>query len=237
MSNAPSQQIENQLLAALPDQEYERLLPHLELVYLPYQQILYNPGELLRYVHFPYQALFSLTVLMENGTTVEVSVVGKEGMIGLPICWGSKTTSHQIMVQIPGNAMRMEAELLKAEFNRGGILQSRLLLYTQALLSQVSQTAACNRLHNIEERFSRWLLTVHDRMQSDELPLTQEFIANMLGIRRASVTEAAGQLQRAGLLRYSRGRITILDRESLESTACECYGLIKREFTRLLGDS
>lgn len=234
MFNADSQTRENRLLAALPDEEYQRLLPHLEYISLTSEQIIYNPGEAYSHVYFPLEALISLTILMEDGSTVEVGVVNHEGMLGLPVCWGGNSTTTQAIVQISGSAVRMDAQLLKVEFARGGTLQRLLLLYTQALFTQVSQTAACNRLHKIEQRLARWLLTVHDRIQSQEIPLTQEFIAIMLGIRRAGVTEAAGNLQRAGAIRYSRGKIEIVNRDSLEVLACECYGIIKREFARLL---
>lgn len=226
--------IKNGLLAALSAEEYQRLAPELELVCLPRQQLLYSPGELIEYAYFPCQAMISLTLLMEDGSIIEVGVVGKEGMTGLPICWGGDTSIQQAMVQIPGDAIRIKAELLKTKFAEGGQLQSLLLLYTQALFTQVAQTAACNRLHLLEKRLARWLLTVQDRIQSHEMLLTQEFLAQMLGTRRSGVTEAAGTLQKSGIIRYSRGKITILDRESLEINACECYRVINSEFARLL---
>lgn len=227
--------MENRLLAALPESEYQRLVLHLESVSLSRHQVLYDSGELIRHVYFPNQALVSLVSIVEDGSIVEVGLVGKEGMVGTPVIWGGNTTTHQAVVQIPGNAIRMKAEVLKTEFNRGGSLQSLLLRYTQALFTQVSQLAACNRLHKLEERLARLLLTVQDRMQSDEFPLTQEFISHMLGTRRSSITVAASTLSQARMIRYTRGKITILVRESLESTSCECYGVIKDEFARLLG--
>jgi CRP-like cAMP-binding protein len=231
----PHQQRKNRLLAALPAEEYERLVPHLELVSLPVNQVLYEVGEPIEYVYFPHQAIVSLISIMEDGSTVEAGMVGNDGMVGLPVILGGNKTSNQAFVQVAGNGMRMKAELLKSEFNRGGALQNLLLRYTQALLTQVSQGVACNRLHTIEERLARWLLTVQDRLESDQFPLTQEFIAQMLGTRRSGVTVAAGTLSKAGTIRYSRGKITILNQEDLEATSCECYRIIKAEFNRLLG--
>lgn len=226
---------ENHLLTALPVEEYERLIPHLELVFLPQRQILYNIGELIEYVYFPIQALISFISQMEDGSTAEAGLVGKEGMVGLPMCWGGNSMTTQAIAQISGNAMRIKADLLKAEFNRGEALQSLLLLYTQALFTQVSQSVACNRHHTVEQRLARWLLTVQDRIQSNELTLTQEFISQILGTRRSGVTVAATTLQQASMIRYSRGKITIINREKLKLSACECYGIIKHEFNRLLG--
>jgi len=226
---------ENRLLAALSTSEYQRLVPHLEFVSLPLKQILYDSGEVLRYVYFPNnQAIVSLVSTMENGSTVEVGLVGNEGMVGIPVILGGNCTTNQAIVQMAGSAMRMNARLLKIEFERGGELQRLLLLYTQALLTLVSQTAVCNRLHTVEERLARWLLLVQERIHSDELPLTQELISHMLGTRRAGVTVAAGTLSQAGMIRSTRGRITIVNQEDLEATSCECYRLIKAEFERLL---
>lgn len=228
---------ENQLLAALPINDYQRLIPHLELVALSNQQMLYDIGESITYVYFPHQVIVSFVSLMEDGSTTEVGLVGKDGMVGMPVCWGGDCSGNiQAIVQMPGTALRMKAEQLKTEFNRGGVLQSRLLLYTQALFSQVAQTAACNRHHTVEERLARWLLTVQDQVQASELVLTQEFISQMLGTRRSGVTVAAMALQQAGIIRYSRGRITVIDREKMKLVACECYGVINNEFSRLLGD-
>ncbi len=229
-----SESRQNQLLAALPETEYQRLVPNLELVSLPLHKVIYEPGEPITHVYFPHQALVSLVSLMEDGSTVEVGLVGNEGMVGLPVIWGGDTTTTKAFVQIADSGSRMKASLLKIEFDRGDQLQTLLLRYMQALHTQISQLAACNRLHMIEGRLARWLLSVHDRMQKDEFPLTQEFIGQMLGTRRAGVSEAAGVLSQAGMIRYTRGKITILDRPKLEATACECYGLVKSEFTRLL---
>ncbi len=226
---------ENRLLAALSASEYQRLVPHLEFVSLPLKQILYDSGELLRYVYFPNnQTIVSLVSTMEDGSTVEVGLVGNEGMVGIPVILGGNSTTNEAVVQMGGNAMRMNARLLKVEFERGGELQRLLLLYTQALLTLVSQTAVCNRLHTVEERLARWLLLVQERIHSDELPLTLVFISQMLGTRRAGVTVAAGTLSQAGMIRSTRGRITIVNQEDLEATSCECYRLIKAEFERLL---
>lgn len=232
-SNSPAPR-ENWLLAALSDREYELLIPHLEVVSLSRHQVLYDAGEQISHVYFLNQGLISLISIMAEGAIVEVGLVGKEGMVGMPVCWGGNATITQAMVQIPGSAMRMKAEQLLTQFNRGGALQSLLLRYTQALYTHTAQTAACNRLHTLEERLARWLLTVRDRIQSNELPLTQEFISHMLGTRRSGVTVAASTLQEAGMIRYSRGKITILNQENLESTACECYGITKNELARLL---
>ena len=226
---------ENRLLAALSISEYQHLVPHLEFVSLSLKQILYDSGEVLRYVYFPNnQAIVSLVSTMENGSTVEVGLVGNEGMVGIPVILGGNCTTNQAIVQMAGSAMRMNARLLKIEFERGGELQHLLLLYTQALLTLVSQTAVCNRLHTVEERLARWLLLVQERIHSDELPLTQELISHMLGTGRAGVTVAAGTLSQAGMIRSTRGKITIVNQEDLEATSCECYRLIKAEFERLL---
>ena len=227
--------IENRLLAALPAEDYQRLVPHLELVSLSLEKVIYEPGEPITHVYFPHQAIVSLVSTMEDGSTVEVGVVGNDGMVGIPVFLGGNTTTNRAFVQLAGSGMRMEAIRLKAEFNRAGSLQSLLLRYTQALLTEVSQLAACNRAHRVEERLARWLLTVSDRVQSDQFPLTQEFISQMLGVRRSGVTVAAGILSQAGIIRYTRGKITVLNREDLEATSCECYGTIKNEFERLLG--
>ena len=228
--------LENQLIAALPTSEYQRLIPHLERVTLPLQQVLYEECEPITHVYFPLQGIVSLVSTMEDGGTVEVGMVGNEGIVGMPVLWGGISTITRAFVQIPGFGMKIKGSLLKTEFDRGGALQTLLLRYTQALHTQVSQGAACFRLHTIEQRLARWLLTVHDRMDRDEFPLTQEFIAQMLGTRRAGVTLAANSLSQAGMIRYTRGRITILNRKELEATSCECYKTIQAEFTRLLGN-
>lgn len=225
----------NHLLAALPDEDYQRLLPHLEEVKLPLRKILYEPGETPKAVYFPNHAMVSLVATMEDGATVEVGLVGIEGVIGLPIVLGGRATVYQAIVQLPGTGVKLDAEVFRAEFERGGYLQRLVLLYTQALLTQVSQNAVCNRLHTIDERLARWLLSVQDSLEADELPLTQEFISQMLGTRRASVTVSAGNLQEQGVISYSRGKITILNRERLREKSCECYNVIRSEFDRLLG--
>lgn len=224
----------NRLLAALPPEEYQHLSPQLELVSLELAQILYQPSEPIDYVYFPHRSLISLVMVLQDGSTAEVGLVSSKGMVGVPVILGSSMSFNLAIVQIPGDAMRMPADCLKTEFKRGGALQMLLLSYVQALLTQVSQTAACNRLHRLEARLARWLLLVQDAIESDELQLTQEFIAQMLGVRRSGVTVAAGALQQAGLIHYNRGKITILDRKGLESFSCECYRVIEDEFDRLL---
>jgi len=225
----------NQLLAALPEADYQRLIPHLKPVWLSSGQDLHQPGEIIKHVYFPNQAMVSFVSILEDGSTTEVGLVGKEGMVGIPVILGGNCTINNAIVQIEGDAMKMKVDLLKSEFNRGGELQRLLLLYTQALLTQVTQSAVCNCHHTLEQRLARWLLSVQDSIQTNELPLTQEFISQMLGTRRPGVTVAAGNLSRAGMIQYSRGKINILNREQLESAACECYGIVKAEFIRLLG--
>ncbi len=225
----------NQILAALPEADYQRLSPHFTSVTLTSGQVLQEPDESVTTVYFPERAMISLVSIMLDGSTTEIGLVGNEGMVGLPAILGGERTTSRSIVQIAGSAIQLPAEVLTDEFNRAEKLQKLLLLYTQALLTQVSQSAACNRQHTIEERLARWLLSVHDCVQKDELPLTQEFIANMLGIRRSGVTVAAGILQEAGMIRYHRGHITILNYDHLEATACECYRLVQMEFMRLLG--
>ncbi|MDZ8050254.1 MAG: Crp/Fnr family transcriptional regulator [Aulosira sp. ZfuVER01] len=227
---------ENRLLEALPAFEYERLVPYLNLVSLSLGQVVYEAEEPITQVYFPHNSLVSLIITTENGSTVEVGIVGNEGMVGMPVILGSNTTTTTGIVQIAGTAMQMNADILKIEFERGGTLQKLLLRYLQALYTQVSQAAVCNRLHTLEARLARWLLTVSDRLQSDELPLTQEYISHMLGVRRSGVTVAAGSFSNQGIISYNRGHITILNREALEATSCECYRLIKRELARLLGN-
>jgi CRP-like cAMP-binding protein len=225
----------NRLLAALPDAEYQRLVPHLEYVPLPLKQVLYTMGESIEYVYFPHRAIVSLVSTPKEGSNVEVGLVGNEGMVGIPAALGDNIATTTAMVQREDSGMRMEASLLKTEFQQGGSLQNLLLWYTQALYAQTSLTAACNALHQLDEKLARWLLLVCDRVESNELQLTQEFISQMLGVRRAGVTEAANRLQTAGLIRYIRGRITILNRQGLEAASCSCYGIIKGEYDRLLG--
>lgn len=225
----------NHLLKALPESEYERLAPHLELIALDSGRILHEPHEHLKYAYFPQSAMISLVSLMEDGATTEIGLIGSEGIVGLPIILGGKGSTSRGIVQIEGTAWRLHGSILKREFQRNETLYQLLLLYIQARLTQVSQTAACNRRHTVQERLARWLLSVYDGVQQDELLLTQEFIADMLGTRRSGVTVAANMLQAAGIIKYRRGKITILNREELENTSCECYKVIQNEFIRLLG--
>ena len=226
----------NRLLMALPSGEYQRLIPYLKPVSLVLGDIIYEPKQLIKEVYFPVGAMISLVSIMKDGSTTEIGLVGNEGMIGLPVfLGGGRNTTNRAIVQIEGNALKMDADVLVREFDRGEQLQKKLLLYTQARLTQMSQIAACKSHHIIEERLARWLLSVHDCVNMAELPLTQKFISQMLGVRRASVTEAAIALQKAGLISYSRGQITLLKRKELEEAACECYGLIRDEFERSLG--
>jgi len=218
----------NVILAAVSPKEYKRLLSHLEFVALPLGQSLYQSGDLIEHVYFPEDGLVSLVTHMHDGTTIEVGLIGKDGMVGIPVLLGDDIAFEEAIVQIAGSALRMKASVLKDALRRNhSPLLTELLLYTRRLMKQIAQTAACNRLHTVEERLSRWLLMCHDRMDTDELLLTQEFISNMLGTRRASVGSAAGGLQTDGLIRYSRGRISILERAGLEESACECYRAVK----------
>jgi len=235
VSNQPHLPIENQILAALSATEYQRLVPYLERVNLSLHQVLYEADEPITHVYFLGQGITSLVCMLEDGSTVEAGIVGKDGMVGLPVIWGGNRTTTMAFIQVAGSGMRMKVEHLIAEFKRGGELQSLLLHYTQALFTQVTQTAACNRMHAIEDRLARWLLMVADRMQSNTYLLTQEFMAQMLGCRRAGITVAAGTLSRAGIISYKRKNITILNREDLEQASCECYSIVKNEYARLLG--
>jgi CRP-like cAMP-binding protein len=230
-SHAPSQ---NHLLAALPAAERGRLIPHLELVPMPLGAVLYEAGNELRHVYFPTTSIVSLLYVMRDGASAEIAVVGNEGIIGVALFMGGETMPNRAVVQSAGHAYRLKGHLLKQEFNRSGELQHLLLRYTQALLTQMAQTAVCNRHHSLDQQLCRWLLLSLDRLPSTELVMTQELIANMLGVRREGVTEAAGNLQKAGLISYRRGRITVLDRAGLEARACECYAVVKKEFDRLL---
>jgi CRP-like cAMP-binding protein len=226
----------NKLLAALPSNDYERLVPHLKLVSLPTRQVIYEPGEPITHIYFPQNAVISIVTSMKDGSTVEVGIVSNEGMVGIPVILGGKATTTKAFVQIGGAGMQIEADVLRAEFNRGGAIQNLLLRYVRAIYTELTQNCACNRLHALEERLARWLLTVSDRLQSEDFPLTQEFIAQMLGVRRSGVTVAASTLSRAGMISYQRGQINILNREDLEATSCECYRVIGNEFARLLGN-
>jgi CRP-like cAMP-binding protein len=226
---------ENRLLRALPQKDYERLAAKLERVTLGFKQVVYEPNAPIGHVYFPLSGVISLLTVMDEGGPVEVATVGREGMVGLPVFLGDGEVPGRAFAQIAGDALRMEADDFRAEARHPGPLQRLLLRYTQALLTQVAQSAACNRLHSVEERCARWLLQTQDRVRADQFPLTQEFMAQMLGVRRATVNVAAGILQKAGFITYTRGRITILDRPGLESASCECYAIIKADSTRLLG--
>ena len=227
----------NLLLASLPLEEYQRLAPHIEVVNLKLGQVLYESGGQIDYLYFPLNSMISLLQTLEDGMTSEVGLTGNEGVIGIALFLGGETTPNQAIVQIGGQAIRLKANLAYSEFKRGGNFQLILLRYTQALITQISQTAICNRLHAVEQRFCRWLLLSHDRIKSNKLEMTQELVAKMLGGRRESVTVAAGRLQDAGLISYVRGIITILDRPGLEKMVCECYQVVKIEYERLLGFS
>jgi CRP-like cAMP-binding protein len=230
---------QNRLLAALPEEEYVRLFPNLELVPMLLGQVLYESGEQMRHVYFPLDAIVSMLYVMEDGASAEIAVVGNEGVVGVSLFMGGETTPSRAVVQSSGHAYRLKGQLLKDIFHRAGgrragIFHDLLLRYTQALLTQMAQTAVCNRHHSLDQQFCRWLLLSLDRLPTNELVMTQELIANMLGVRRESVTEAAGNVQRAGLIEYHRGRIIVRDRAGLEARVCECYAVVKREFDRLL---
>jgi len=227
--------IENHLLAALPSAEYERLHPQLQTVSFSLGEVVYEFGGHLDYVYFPTDSIVSLLYTMENGSSAEMGLTGNDGVVGIALFMGGGTMPNRAVVQSAGGAIRMKAKLLQDEFARGGKFQHLLLRYTQALITQISQTAVCNRLHTVEQQLCRWLLLSHDRLKVDELVMTQELIADMLGVRREGVTVAAGRLQDSGAISYVRGRIQILDRPKLEDTVCECYLVVKNEFDRLLG--
>jgi CRP-like cAMP-binding protein len=227
--------VENRLLAALPKEEYERLLPQLEPVYLANRKILYNAGDFVRYAYFPNDGMVSLLSMTQDGSTTEVAMVGNEGMVGLPIILRSHKTPYQMMVQITvESALRVRAVELRNEFNRGGKLHDLLLQYTHVVLTQITQSASCNRFHTVEERLARWLLIARDRVNSNTVRFTQETISHTLGAQRTGITMAAVTLQKRNLIAYSRGRINILDPEGLQSMACECYQVIKEEFDNFL---
>jgi CRP-like cAMP-binding protein len=228
--------LKNHLLAALPRDDFLRLRSKLEFVSLKLGDVLYESGEQMDYVYFPTTAIVSLLYIMENGSTAEIGLVGNEGLVGVALFMGGGTMPNRAIVQSAGDAIKLKARNLQSEFSRGGVFQLLLLRYTQAFMTQISQTAVCNRLHSIEKQLCRWLLLNHDRLQSDKLVMTQELIANMLGVRREGVTVAAGHLQNKKLISYVRGTITILDRKGLESNVCECYQVVKTEYDRLLGD-
>jgi CRP-like cAMP-binding protein len=227
----------NHLLAALALPEAARWLPQLEWVDLPLGQVLYESGRTLTHVYFPTSAIVSLLYVMENGSSAEIAVVGNEGLVGISLFMGGDSTPSRAVVQSAGAGFRLKAALMKAEFDRAGPVMHLLLRYTQALITQMAQTAVCNRHHSLDQQLCRWLLLSLDRLVGNELVMTQELIANMLGVRREGVTEAALKLQSAGLIRYARGRITVLDRPALEGRTCECYAVVKREYDRLLPDT
>jgi CRP-like cAMP-binding protein len=231
--HSPSQ---NHLLAALPTAEFESLAAHLELVPLLLGQMLYEPGTQLQHAYFPTTAIVSLHYVMESGASAESAGVGNEGIVGISLFMGGNTTPSSAVVQTAGHAYRLDRRFLKQEFDRAGLLQRLLLRYTQALVTQMFQTAACNRHHSVEQQLCRWLLMTLDRAPGRELVMTQELVASMLGVRREGITEAAGKLQNAGFIRYRRGHIAVLDRSGLETHACECYAVVKKELSRLLSD-
>jgi len=226
---------QNYLLAALSPEERERVFPHLRLVAMPLGKVLYESGDALEYVYFPTDSIVSLLYVLESGASAEISVVGNEGLIGIALFMGGGTTPSRAIVQSAGHAYRLAGQRLKDEFHRNGGLQLLLLRYTQALITQMAQTAVCNRHHSVDQQLCRWLLLSLDRLQSDKLVMTQELIANMLGVRREGVTDAAGKLQKLGVISYSRGQITVLDRPQLEQLCCECYSVVKRETDRIEG--
>lgn len=235
MQTTPSP-LQNHLLAAMLPDEYERIVAHLELIPMPLGDVLYESGAQMRHVYFPTSAIVSLLYVMENGASAEIAVVGNEGIVGVSLFMGGETTPSRAVVQSAGNAYRLKGQVLKDEFFRAASMQRLLLRYTQSLLTQMAQTAVCNRHHSLDQQLCRWLLLSLDRLPANELVMTQELIANMLGVRREGVTEAAGNLQRAGLIEYHRGHITVLDRAGLEDRACECYAVVKKETDRLLPD-
>ncbi|BAZ13703.1 cyclic nucleotide-binding protein [Calothrix sp. NIES-4071] len=237
MSSQDLYNSKNRLLAALPEEEYERLLPHFELVSLELKQMLYVPNESIEYIYFPNNGVVSMLTLMENGEAIEVATVGNEGMVGLPIFLGANTMPGEAFSQVPGSAMQMKASVFRREVTPETVIYGLLQRYTQALFNQIAQSAACNRLHSIEERFCRWMLMTQDRVSSNEFTMTHEFLGQMLGVRRASVSVTAAVLQKAGIIQYSRGKMKITDRPQMENIACECYGIIKTEYDRLLNNS
>jgi len=227
----------NQLLAALPDAELQRWEPQLERIEMPLSQVLYEAGGTQSHVYFPTTAIVSMLYVMANGASAEIAVVGNEGIVGISLFMGGESTSSRAVVQSAGTGFRLKAQVMKDEFNRAGPVLHLLLRFTQALITQMAQTAVCNRHHSLDQQLCRWLLLSLDRLPGNDLMMTQELIANMLGVRREGVTEAALKLQEAGLIRYARGHITVLDRPGLEKRSCECYGVVKREYDRLLPET
>ena len=234
LSTAPQK---NNLLACLPDADYDRLSAHLELVPMKLGQVVYEAGVILKYVYFPIDCIISLLYVMADGDSAEIAMVGNEGIVGISLFMGGEATTGRAVVQSDGHAFRLKGALLKHEFNRAGALQHLLLRYTQALLTLMTQTAACNKFHSVPQQLCRWLLLGLDRLPDNKLMMTQGLIANMLGVRRAGITDATGALQEAGLISYDRGTFTVLDRPRLEQAACECYAVVKSEFDRLLPDA
>ncbi len=230
-THSPSQ---NHLLSALPAAELERLVAHLELVSLPLGEMLYEPGGLMQYAYFPTTTVLSLHYVMESGASAESAGVGNEGVVGISLFMGGETTSSSAVVQTAGHAFRIKGHSLKQEFNRAGLTQGLLLRYTQALMTQMAQTAVCTRYHSLDQQLCRWLLLTLDRMPTNKLVMTQELVANILGVRREGITEAAGKLQQAGFIYYRRGHLEVLDRSGLEARVCECYSVVKNELGRLL---
>lgn len=226
----------NHLLQTLPDEDFERIKPQLESVSLKLGKVLYEAGDKMSHIYFPTTAIISLLYIMENGGTSEIGIAGNNGLIGMALFMGGETTSSRAVVQSAGDAVRMKSEDLRKEFKRGGMFQDILLLYTQSMMTQISQTAVCNRLHTIHQQLCRWLLINHDMLPANKLVMTHDLIANMLGVRREGVTQAAGYLQANGYIKYSRGTVNIIDREGLEDICCECYQVVSTEYDRLLGD-
>ena len=233
---APHSPNQNHLLAALPAAEFERLSADLELVPLLLGDILVEPGGHLQHAYFPTTAIVSLHYELESGASAETAAVGNEGVVGISLFMGGDTTPSSAVVKTAGHAYRLKSDLLKAEFSRGGLMQRLLLRYTQALMTQITQTAVCNRHHSVEQQLCRWLLSTIDRVPTHDLVMTQELVASMLGVRREGITEAAGRLQHAGFIRYRRGHISVLDRSGLETRSCECYAVVRKESARLLCD-
>lgn len=232
---SPGDSRRNHLLSALPDEDFDRISAHLQLVTLKLGEVIYESGDRMTHIYFPTTAIISLLYIMENGGTAEIGIAGNNGLVGNALFMGGETTANRAVVQSAGQAVRMTADAVRDEFRRGGVFQDILLRYTQALMTQISQTAVCNRLHDIEQQLCRWLLINHDQLPADELVMTHDLIANMLGVRREGVSIAAGHLQRLGLIEYSRGTVNILDREGLERVCCECYKVVYDEYDRLLG--
>jgi CRP-like cAMP-binding protein len=230
----PANACQNKLLDVLSEDERKRIFPYLEDVSMPLGKVIYEPGIEMSHVYFPTTSIVSLLYVMEDGSSAEIAIIGNEGIVGISLFMGGETTTSHAVVQSAGHAYRLKGQILKNEFFHGGPMQHLLLRYTQALLTQMAQTAVCNRHHSIDKQLCRWLLLSLDRLPSNELCMTQELIANMLGVRREGVTSAAGHLQRAGLIHYNRGKITVIDRPGLEARVCECYQVVKNEFDRLL---